>query len=403
MLISAIVSGCSSGKDQGELAGNPAAAPWEEVLEQAKGQKVNIYMWGGSESINRYIDEWAAPRLEEETGVVLRRVPINDTKDSLNQLLAEKQAGKKEGSMDIIWINGENFSMAKENQLLWGPFAEKLPNYQQYVDGDAPDIRLDFGLDTEGLEAPWGKAQFVFVYDEERVKDPPKSMSELLEWVKENPGKFTYPAPPDFTGSAFIRHALFETTEGYDQYLKPLNEKEMELKAHPLWDYLNEMEPFLWREGKTYPESLAKLDQLYANGEVWMTMGYDPARATNQIEKGAIPSSSRTFVLDQGTLSNTHYLAIPFHSINQAGAMAAINFLQSPEAQITKYDPAYWGEDIVLDPQKLSPEDQKRLSSIDRGEATLSAEVLANHRIPEVPSDYVHFLEAGWIEHVAKK
>lgn len=182
-----------------------------------------------------------------------------------------------------------------------------------------------------------------------------------------------------------------------------LDQTQLESKLNPLWNYLNEIEPYLWREGKTYPQSLAKLDQLFASGEVWMSMGYDPARAANLIEKGTYPKTARTFVLDGGTLSNTHYLAIPFNAPNPAGAMAAINYLLSPEAQMTKYDPMHWGEDMAIDSAKLSAEDRQKLTAIDRGPATLSADVLASHRLPEVPSSYVNIIEKSWTEHVAKK
>lgn len=402
LILTLLLSACSSDAPAPAESKSPMPEQsWEEILEEAKGQQVNMYMWGGSDSVNRYIDEWVAPRLQEETGVELRRVPVADIKDTVNQLLVEKKAGKEEGSMDILWINGENFKFAKENGLLAGPITEKLPHFQQYVDGDADDVRYDFGLDTEGYEAPWGKAQFVFVYDEEKIPSPPRSMEELKQWVIDHPGKFTYPAPPDFTGSAFLRHALFQTTGGYEQYMVPFSE-DVTAKWEPLWDYLNEWEPYLWREGKTYPESLAKLDQLYANGEVWMTMGYDPARASNEIQKGTFPKTTKTFVLNAGTLSNTHYLAIPFHSTKQAGALAAINFFMSPDAQIAKFDPAYWGEDMALDPAKLSADDRARLDAIDRGPATLSTEELASHRLPEIPADYVNALEKAWLEHVAK-
>lgn len=397
-----LIWGCSKtpvADQQGQE--NLPGQSWDQVVKQAKGQEVSMYMWGGGESINRYLDEWVAPRLKESFGVELRRVPVTDIKDSINQLLVEKQANKTEGSMDILWINGENFKTAKENGLLAGPFVSQLPNFNQYVDGKAADIQYDFGLDTEGYEAPWGKAQFVLVYDQEKISQPPKNWQELKRWIKDNPGKFTYPAPPDFTGSAFIRHALYDSTGGFEQYMVPFEEK-VESTWGPLWDDLNEIEPYLWREGKTYPESLAKLDQLYANGEIWMTMGYDPGRAQNEIQKGTFPESSRTFVFDTGTLSNTHYLAIPFHSKHQAGAMVAINFLLSPEAQITKIDPSHWGEEMVLDPKKLSGDDLKRVQQIDRGAASLSSEQLAEHRLPEIPAPYVNALEKGWAEHVAK-
>lgn len=94
-------------------------------------------------------------------------------------LLAEKQASKEQGSIDIMWINGENFRTSKDNGLLWGSFSSSLPNALAYANLDSPDIANDFGLATEGMEAPWGKAQFVFVYDSAKAKNPPKSMAEL--------------------------------------------------------------------------------------------------------------------------------------------------------------------------------------------------------------------------------
>ncbi|RKD21889.1 ABC transporter substrate-binding protein [Ammoniphilus oxalaticus] len=377
------------------------ALNWEQITEQAKGQQVNIYMYGGSDTTNRYLDEWIKPRLQEEYEVDLRRVPVSDIEETINQLLVEKKAGKETGSIDLLWLNGENFRTAKSNDLLWGPITEKLPNFNEYVDGEAADIQFDFGIETDGLEAPWGKAQFVFVYDQDKVAEPPQTMEELKQWVEENPGKFTYPSPPDFTGSAFIRHVLYETTGGHEQYMKPFSE-EVVGNWQPMWDYLNEIKPFLWREGKTYPENSAKLDQLYSNGEVWMTMGYDPAKASNEMMKGTFQDSTRTFVLKNGTLANTHFLAIPYNSGKQAGAMVAINFLLSPEAQITKFDPQYWGEGMVLDMDKLSDEQRQQIEAIDRGVATLSNEVLSDHQVPEIPAEYVEALEKQWHEHVAK-
>ncbi|MDP5275794.1 ABC transporter substrate-binding protein [Chengkuizengella axinellae] len=374
---------------------------WETILKEAEGQTVNFHMWGGDERYNRYIDEFIAPKLKESTGVVLNRVAIQDTKDVMNKLNNEKSANKTDGTVDIIWINGENFKLAKENELLWGSFASQLPNVNQYVDINAPDIQFDFGQNTEGYEVPWGKAQFVFIYDESNITHPPTSFEELGEWMEENPGKFTYPAPPDFTGSAFVRQALYETTGGYEQYLEPVNDIEQDFT--PLWNYLNEIEPNLWRNGETYPESLAKLDQLFSSGEVWMTMAYDPGKASSHIEQGLFPDTTRTFVLDGGTISNTHYLSIPYNSNHQAGAMVAINYLLSPEAQLAKMDPEHWGEGMALDPSKLDDVDQKKLEELDLGIATLPAEQLAEFKVPEIPANYVKVLEEGWFEYVAKR
>ena len=235
------------------------------------------------------------------------------------------------------------------------------------------------------------------------MPNPPKSLQALAEWVKTHPGKFTYSSPPDFTGAAFIRQVMYQTTGGYNQYMKALDKTASRPKLEPTWNYLNEIKPFLWRQGTTYPSSIAQLDQLFGNGEVWLDMSYDPASASNAIAKGLFPKSTRTYVMDDGTLANTHYLAIPFNSTHQAAAMVAINFLESPDAQITKFDPKVWGDGLALDVQKLSPDDQKRVASIDRGIATLPPAVLDKHQVPEIPGSYVDFLQEEWTKNVAKK
>ena len=253
------------------------------------------------------------------------------------------------------------------------------------------------------LEAPWGKVQFVFIYDSEKVKNPPKSFEELKIWIKNNPGKFAYPASEDFTGSAFLRQGLFELNGGYEKFMTTFDEKAMEEASKPLWNYLNEIKPSLWQQGKTYPESLAKLDKLYSNGEVWMTMGYDEARAESEMKKGTFPKSTKTFVLDKGTLANTHFLTIPFNSNHKDAAKEVIDFLLSPEAQIAKFNPANWGDGLAIDINKLSAEDAKKISAIDRGQSTLSLKELQSHRTPEIKADYVEFIEKGWVDNVAKK
>jgi len=131
-------------------------------------------------------------------------------------MLNERSAGKTaNGSIDMIWINGENFRTAKQAKVLWGPFAEALPNVRSYD----PEVRKrDFGTAIEGYEAPWQKSQFVFAYDAARTPDPPRSLDSLRSWIKAHPGRFTYIAPPDYTGSAFIRHVLIHFGGGSREF-----------------------------------------------------------------------------------------------------------------------------------------------------------------------------------------
>lgn len=392
------LTGCS------RSAADPAGVltlSWEQIESQARGKSVNFFMWGGDPGVNRYIDAWVAPRLEEEYGIRLKRYPMNAA-EFINKLLAEKQSRRPAGTMDILWINGENFKTARENDLLLGPIAGTLPNFREYVAADSPEVRYDFGYPTEGYEVPWGKVQFVLSYDAARVTEPPGSLAELVSWVEAHPGKFTYPAPPDFTGSAFIRHFLYAAAGGYEPFLQPFDPAAVSGYGEAVWGTLNAMEPHLWRQGKTYPQSLAQLEQLYKNGEVWFSMGYDEAHASALVVSGQFPPTTRTLVLEGGTLANTHFLAVPYNAPHPAAALVAINFLLSPDAQLKKMELTYWGENTSLDVNRLPGDYRRQIQALDRGPATLPEEVLAGHRLPEIGPEYVEWLERGWLEHVAR-
>jgi putative spermidine/putrescine transport system substrate-binding protein len=289
----------------------------------------------------------------------------------------------------------------RQADLLYGPWAEFLP-HSVYVNWDDPSVANDFGFPVEGYESPYGKAQFVMIYDSARVPTPPRTIPDLLAWIEANPGKFTYPAPPDFTGSAFVRHICYWAAGGYEGFLGEFDQATFDETTPACWETLNAVEPYLWREGATYPESRARHLDLFANGEVYFDMAYNPAEASSLVANGRYPQSTRTFVFEGGTIANTHYLAIPYNSPHKAAAMVVANVLLSPEAQLSKADPDNWGDLPAIDPALLPAEWQTRFAELPRGEATLSPEELAAHRLPELQAPWITALERGWEEHVLR-
>lgn len=368
-----------------------------DMLSAARGTEVRWHMWGGGDQINAWVDGYVANEVDRRFGIRLVRVPM-DASVFVNKLLTEKAAGKGTGTMDLLWINGENFKNARQAGLLYGPFLDRMPNFKAWYDPEAS--RFDFGFPVEGYEAPYGRAQFVFEYDSARVKNPPRSFAELKAWILANPGRFTYPQPPDFTGSAFVRQVFYATTGGHGQYMQGLDTGLYAANAPKTWAWLNEVAPALWRQGDTYPKDAAALDTLFARGEIDMGMSYHPAHAQMKILEKTYPDTVRTFVMQEGTISNTHFTAVPFNAPNKAGAMVVADFLMSPEAQLSKYLPANWGDLPALDMKRLPADMAAAFAAVDLGAATLPADALAAAAVPEIPSDYLELLEKDWESNV---
>lgn len=370
---------------------------FSELLKSAAGSTVTFYGWGGSEVTNAWIDGFLSDAMKTKYDITVKRVGMN-IDEILSALLNEKQLNVEKGNIDVVWINGENFFTAKENDLLLGAFADRLPNFRQYIDKDSPDVKYDFGAATEGYEVPYGKAQLVMIYNKEKIANPPKGHEALLDWAKQNPGKFTYPAPPDFTGSAFVRNIISDVV-GYEQFLTMEPDYETVKKAvAPAMAYLKELKPYLWNKGKTYPAQLPLLDNMYADGEVYLTMDYNPNSASSRIASGEFPAQTGTFIFDKGTIGNTHFVSIPFNAPNQAGALALLNEIISVEAQAAKYDPAGWGDLPVLENSQLTAEEKAVFAGIKLGSATLPQSELFEHRIPEMPAKLVPIIEQIWME-----
>jgi putative spermidine/putrescine transport system substrate-binding protein len=376
---------------------------WEQIVEEARGQRLYWYMWGGSDLINRFVNGYVAERLKNGYDITLEMVPVTDATTFVNKVLGEKQARRDSGgSVDMMWINGENFRTMRDAGLLFGPYADKLPN-MQYIDGTDSSISNDFGFPVEGYESPYGSAQVVMVYDSRRVPEPPRTIEDLLNWIRANPGKFTYPAIPDFTGSVFVRHLFYHVAGGYEQLLGPFDQKLFDSIAPELWQLLNDLEPFLWREGDTYPETHTKMQDLFANGEVYFDVTYNPSEAASLVAQGRYPESARTFVFDSGTIGNTHYVAISYNSSGKAAAMVLANLLLDPATQYEKSRAEVWGDLTVLSIGSLPTEWQEKFKGLPRPPSVLSPDELSNHKVPELRAAWLAAIEKGWTENVLQK
>ena len=376
--------------------------PWEEVVDMARGGEVNWFLWGGSDGINQYVSEFIGGILADQYDITLNRVGITDTVNAVNIVLGEVEAGVTEdGSVDMIWINGENYRTMRQGDLVFCGYQETLPN-NALVNWDNPAIANDFGVPVDGCETPWSRVQFAFAYDSARTENPPRSIPDLIEWIKANPGEFTYPAPPDFTGSAFVRHVFYYAAGGAENLLGPFDQAKFDAAATKAWEILNDLEPFLWREGKTYPNSITAMEQLFNNREIALLFNYSPSRFGLGVENGEFPDTIRSYGLTDGTLGNTNYTLIPINSPNKAAAMVLQNVLLSGEAQYEKALTSVWGAPPAIEIDRTSPEIQELFAQIPQHPSVVPMAELAKATLPELQADWISAIEKGWLENVGK-
>lgn len=373
---------------------SPPPPQWDAVVEKAKGQTVFFSAWAGSPKINSYW-EWVAETVKARYGVEVRHVKVADIAQSVTRVLAEKTAGRAgDGSVDLMWLNGENFATMKANGLLYGPFTANLPNMRLVDTRNKPTL-VDFTVPVEGMEAPLSITQFVMVYDTATLPVPPRSVEALLEWAKAHPGRLTYPQPPNFLGTTFLKQVLLALQSDWTSLMQPATDENEDLVTGPLWHYLDELHPLMWRNGKVFPAAGTQIRQLLNDGEIDLSMAFNPLEAASAIEDGLLPPTARVYTFEEGTIGNANFLAIPFNATAKEGAMVVIIFLLSAEAQARKQDPRYWGADTVLSWKKLPPGEKALFRALPDHPAAPRPDELSRP-LPEPHPSWVDRLEKQW-------
>lgn len=368
---------------------------WNSLRQQANGQTVYFNAWGGDPAVNSYLD-WVAGEMKQQYGVTVKVVRLADAADAVKRIQSEDAAGRKtRGSVDLLWVNGENFRTLKQAGLLKEGWAWELPNWR-YVDQNKP-VREDFSQPTDGAEAPWGSAQLMLIGNVQPNVKFPRSADELLAFAKAHPGKLSYPRPPDFTGTAFIEQLFIVLTRDRQALRTPPDASTFQQVTAPLWDYLDKLHPLLWREGKTFPPTPARMDRMLADGELLFSVTFNPSHVDNLIDRKQLPKTAQAFGFEQGMLGNVHFVTIPANANAQAGAQVLANFLMSPEAQIRKANPAIWGDATVLDSSTL-PQPLREQLDAQKPVHQQSVPYLA-----EPHAAWVEALEKEWLQRYGAK
>lgn len=374
----------------------PARADdWQQTLAEARGQTVYFHAWGGDARTNAFL-EWVGQQTERDHGVTLRQVKLTDTAEAVARVLAEKAAGRDQGgSVDLIWINGPNFLAMKEQGLLHGPFVAGLPNARWLDLSPGSANSVDFTVPVEGMESPWRLAKFVFNHDTARIAPPPPDMAGWVGWAAAHPGRITHPDPANFMGATFLKQALVELAPpGSDLSAAPTDDSFAAATA-PLWDWYDALRPHLWRGGQALPENQSVQQQMLNDGEIDVTMSFDPASAAAAIRDGLLPETVRVHVPAAGSIGNVSFVAIPYNAAHLAGAKVVANTLLDPAVQARMQSIEVLGSFSVLDPARLDAAGAAAFAALPTAPALPALDDLGPV-LPEPHAGWMTRLTAEW-------
>lgn len=373
------------------------------LLVSGKGHAdtVRFHAWGGSAQVNGYL-QWVATQLEDQ-GITLQHVKLADTSDAVSRVLAEKAGGNlSNGSVDLIWINGENFAAMKKHGLLHSDWVSSVPNFALTNPSTNPAMVTDFGEPTQGMEAPWGKASMVFYYRENYLRNakvaPPTTVAELLAFAEALPGRFTYPLPNDYLGISFLKYAAVALNpRNRDVFYTPVSQEALSTITPSLWVYLDKLHPLMWRKGEYMVRQASQLQRLVGVGELALSFSFTAAEIPSAVERFDLPPDIRTYAMQDGSLANVHFIGIVFNSPHKKTAEQVVDFMLSPLAQSQKKKLAVWGDDTVLDMSLLNAE-QHALFTTNETHPSAMPSNSSSPLIAEPHSSWSDALRQAWFE-----
>lgn len=304
----------------------------------AQPQTVYFYAWGGNPAVNDYL-RWAARELKAQD-IELRHVKVADIAEVVKQLTDGRS------NADLLWINGENFHALKAADKLYAA-AEQVPNLAHVR--DELNWQTDFGEPVDGLEIPWGVGQFYLLSCQACLTGNTISAEELLLYAERNPGQVSYPKPPEFHGTTFLKALLLSLSEQDEVFQQPVSAVDDEKLTQPLWNYLQRLHPLLWQQGENFPASASEMRNLFANIALDIAVSFNPNEVQTLVNQGRIPAGTQRVTLGGAAITNHHYLAIPASAKAKDAAVEVINFLLSDRAQQRKAQLDGWGDPAVVE------------------------------------------------------
>jgi putative spermidine/putrescine transport system substrate-binding protein len=330
--------------------------------EAAADGKTTVTLWaGGSDNVKVGMEQVVAAFNESEQGedyqLKLEFIMSGAGSQSLSdRIIAAKKAGQEDTDYDLILVSDAEY----------GTYVQEGGDdlFVAYDESNIPNLaNVQTQISTgEGVLVPYRGTTVVLAYNSDKVANPPQTADELYQWIKDNPGRFSYNTPGSGgAGGSFVQTAIYnflpeEAMSSTDETWKA--------EWNQGFDLLAELHDSMYQSGGKviYPNKNQGTLDLLINGEVDMIPTWADMMITN-LANGTLSESVKMTQIDPGFTGNVDGLAIPSIGSNPEGAQAVMNFFLTEEAQQILLDAM--AAIPVIDSANVSSDNSKYLSELN--------------------------------------
>lgn len=325
LMLTSVLTACGgASKGNGESKADGAQKPAEKTT-------VNLWVSGSDnvrlvyESLSKQfnaLDKYNEGKYELKVQYVASGGGGQSMRD---KIVAAYKAGQKNVGIDLVEMNDEDLSVigGAGDDILVKYDAAKIPNLSSVT--ARPSQYKDFAV-------PYRGTTVVLAYNSETVQNPPKTVEELTQWIKDHPGRFSYnSAGTGGAGDSFIRSSVYNFLPD-EAFMS--NDAKWSEQWDKGFDYLKEIHPSLYKSsGKVvYPNKNQGVLDLLNNKEIDMCPAWAD-QALSGIKNGTLPASTKIYQISPSLTGAVCTFGIPSFSGNIDGAYAVVNFMLSPDAQ----------------------------------------------------------------------
>lgn len=244
-----------------------------------------------------------------------------------DQEYARLGASIKTGSKpptDMIADSGFTNTAATAGQLL-AVSAANIPNLA--------NVQKPLLAPVDGRAIPYRGSAVLLAYDSTKVTSVPKTLDDLIAWIKANPGKFTYNSPSTGgSGGAFVETVV-------DRYTSPANLAKLiagaDTAAEADWDkgfaVMRSLNNDVYQH--VYPNGNQAVLDLLGKGQIWMAPVWSD-QFLSAVSAGQLGKQIKvTQISNPSFTGGAAYLGIPKNTTNAAGALALANYVLEPAQQ----------------------------------------------------------------------